>query len=674
MWTSIFGSATGSFFSSTEFTSVKIAAFAPIPSASVSSTVIMNPGVFRNCRSAYCTSCMSVVIISFSSKVAVHRKASPTLNRKQLTSQNQSQLFRQLSMTWRKSQCRDCPLAILGVQNRTPQSFRRNHPSRSFRVSALPHHKPVHRKFPDAQPLDAPIPDSEPPNRQRSDCERPDCERAHRTRANRQRTSRCGTPRHCPRPVSGQIPFLLSMHRNLRIRRLLLYPCRLRAVIGQAPNASTYTSNMPRSLTRSRHLQQRAEKYLPGGVDSPVRAFRAVGGDPPFLTRAEGAWLYDEDDNRYLDLFGSWGPMILGHAFPPVVEAIQQAVAKGASFGASIAAEANLAEFVTHCFPSIEKLRFVSSGTEACMSAIRLARGFTGRNFVIKFEGCYHGHSDAMLVKAGSGVATLGIPGSAGVPAETAMHTIALPYNSLDAVREAFAARRDEIACVIVEPVVGNAGTIAPAAEYLQGLRQITAQHGALLILDEVMTGFRLSLGGAQQVYGITPDLTTLGKIIGGGLPCGAFGGRADVMEFLAPLGPVYQAGTLSGNPLAMAAGIATLEHLIRHEEEVYLGLESTTSRIAEGVAGVAREAGISVTTNRVGSMFTWFLTGEPVTDFATAVASDTAVFGWFHRAMMDAGVWLPPSQFEAAFVSTAHGEAEIGMVLEAARTAFASK
>src|SRR5271170_4047304 len=376
---------------------------------------------------------------------------------------------------------------------------------------------------------------------------------------------------------------------------------------------------MLRSLTRSRHLQQRAEKFLPGGVDSPVRAFRAVGSDPPFLTHAEGAYLFDEDGNRYLDLFGSWGPMILGHAFPPVVEAIQQAAAKGASFGASIAAEANLAELVTHCFPSVEKLRFVSSGTEACMSAIRLARGFTGRNFVVKFEGCYHGHSDAMLVKAGSGVATLGIPGSAGVPAETAMHTLALPFNDLDAVAAVFAARPHEIACVIVEPVVGNAGTIPPNPGYLEGLREITAAHGTLLILDEVMTGFRLSLGGAQQVYGVTPDLTTLGKIIGGGLPCGAFGGRADVMESLAPLGPVYQAGTLSGNPLAMAAGIATLRHLLKHEEDVYHGLESTTTRVAEGVARVAREAGVSVTTNRVGSMFTWFFTGEPVTDFATA-------------------------------------------------------
>jgi glutamate-1-semialdehyde 2,1-aminomutase len=434
----------------------------------------------------------------------------------------------------------------------------------------------------------------------------------------------------------------------------------------------SYTESMSHALTRSRHLQLRAEKFLPGGVDSPVRAFRAVGGDPPFVTHAEGAYLFDEDGNRYLDFFGSWGPMILGHAFPPVVEAIQQAAARGASFGASIAAEADLADLVTQCFPSVEKLRFVSSGTEACMSAIRLARGFTGRNFVIKFEGCYHGHSDAMLVKAGSGVATLGIPGSAGVPAETAMHTLALPYNDLEAVRAVFSARPDEIACVIVEPVVGNAGTIPPAPGYLEGLRQITAEYGALLILDEVMTGFRLSLGGAQQVYGIKPDLTTLGKIIGGGLPCGAFGGRADIMEFLAPLGPVYQAGTLSGNPLAMAAGIATLRHLIAHGEEVYNGLEQTTAIIAEGVGRIAREAGVPITVNRVGSMFTWFFTDQPVTDFASAATSDTVSFGRFHRAMLEAGVWLPPSQYEAAFVSMAHGQAEVGMVLEAARQALA--
>ena len=436
--------------------------------------------------------------------------------------------------------------------------------------------------------------------------------------------------------------------------------------------AAPYNRQVPRPTARSRQLQLRAETFLPGGVDSPVRAFRAVGGDPPFVTHAQGAYLFDADGNRYLDLFGSWGPMILGHAFPPVVEAIQQAAARGASFGASIAAEADLAERVTRCFPAVEKLRFVSSGTEACMSAIRLARGFTGRNFVIKFEGCYHGHSDAMLVKAGSGVATLGIPGSAGVPAETAMHTLALPFNDLEAVRAAFAARPHEIACIIVEPVVGNAGTIPPAPGYLQGLREITARHGALLILDEVMTGFRLSLGGASQLYGIAPDLTTLGKIIGGGLPCGAFGGRADIMEHLAPLGPVYQAGTLSGNPLAMAAGIATLQHLIDHEEAVYNTLETTTARIADGVAAIAREAGVSLTTNRVGSMFTWFFTPHPVTGFAGAATSDTAAFGRFHRAMLDAGVWLPPSQYEAAFVSTAHGEAEIGQVLEAARTALA--
>ncbi len=428
---------------------------------------------------------------------------------------------------------------------------------------------------------------------------------------------------------------------------------------------------MPRSLDRSRHLQQRAEKFLPGGVDSPVRAFRAVGGDPPFVTHAQGAYLFDADGNRYLDLFGSWGPMILGHAFPPIVEAIQQAAARGASFGASIAAEADLAELVTRCFPSVEKLRFVSSGTEACMSAIRLARGFTGRNFVVKFEGCYHGHSDAMLVKAGSGVATLGIPGSAGVPAETAMHTLALPFNDLDAVSAVFAARPHEIACVIVEPVVGNAGTIPPAKGYLEGLREITAAHGALLILDEVMTGFRLSLGGAQQIYSIRPDLTTLGKIVGGGLPCGAFGGRADIMNQLAPLGPVYQAGTLSGNPLAMAAGIATLRHLIDHEEDVYNGLDDTTARIAEGVARIAHEQGIPLTTNRLGSMFTWFFTDQNVSDFTGAATSDTVSFGRFHRAMLDAGVWLPPSQFEAAFVSTAHGEAEVGEILEAARAAL---
>lgn len=421
-------------------------------------------------------------------------------------------------------------------------------------------------------------------------------------------------------------------------------------------------------MTRSRQMQERAASLLPGGVDSPVRAFRAVGGDPPFVERAEGAYLWDVDGNRYLDCFGSWGPMILGHAFAPVVEAVRAAAGRSASFGASHAGEADLAELVTKCFPAVERLRFVSSGTEACMSAIRLARGFTNRKFVIKFEGCYHGHADALLVKAGSGVATLGIPGSAGVPEETAMHTLALPYNDLAAVETAFALHPAQISCIIVEPVVGNAGTIVPAPGYLAGLRRITEAHGALLILDEVMTGFRLSLGGASELYGIRPDLTTLGKILGGGLPCGAFGGRADIMQFLAPLGPVYQAGTLSGNPLAMAAGSATLSYLLQHASEVYPRLEQTTRIIAEGVASLAAEHGIPVTTNRVGSMWTWFFTGQSVVDFASAAHSDTTRFGHFHRGMMDRGVWLPPSQFEAAFLSAAHGPAEIESLLEAAR------
>ena len=428
-----------------------------------------------------------------------------------------------------------------------------------------------------------------------------------------------------------------------------------------------------RVMDLSRQLQVRAAGLLPGGVDSPVRAFRAVGGDPPFVKRADGCWLWDVDGNRYLDFFGSWGPMILGHCFPPVVEAIREAAGLGASFGASHEGESALAELVQRCFPSVERLRFVSSGTEACMSAIRLARGFTGRKFVIKFEGCYHGHADALLVKAGSGIATLGIPGSAGVPEETAMHTLALPYNNLEAVETAFALHPGAIACVIVEPVVGNAGTIVPAAGYLQGLRRITAEHGALLILDEVMTGFRLSLGGAQELYGVRPDLTTLGKILGGGLPCGAFGGRAEVMEFLAPLGPVYQAGTLSGNPLAMAAGKATLEHLLTHADVIYPKLERVTRAIAEGVAAQAAEAGFAVVTNRVGSMLTWFFTGAgPVNDFTDAATSDADLFGRFHRGMMEAGVWLPPSQYEAAFLGMAHGDAEVAFAVEAAREVLA--
>jgi glutamate-1-semialdehyde 2,1-aminomutase len=430
------------------------------------------------------------------------------------------------------------------------------------------------------------------------------------------------------------------------------------------------------SHARSEALQRRAEQFLPGGVDSPVRAFRAVGGHPPFVESAEGAWLTDADGNRYVDMFGSWGPMLLGHAFPPAVAAIREAAGRSASFGASTAAEADLAELVQRCYPSIEKLRFVSSGTEACMSAIRLARGFTGRNFILKFEGCYHGHADALLVKAGSGVATFGIPGSAGVPNETVMHTLALPYNDLAAVEAAFASHEGQIACIILEPVVGNAGTIAPAEGYLKGLREITRRHGALLLFDEVMTGFRLAAGGAQELFGfstgdLAPDLTTLGKIVGGGLPVGVFGGRAEIMDCLAPLGPVYQAGTLSGNPLAMAAGIATLSAILEGQSEIYPKLEKTTAAIADGVAKIAAESGIAMTTNRVGSMFTWFFTPEKVTDFATAATSDTELFAKFHRGMLDRGVWLPPSQYEAAFVSAAHGEAEVEFVLNAARDAL---
>jgi glutamate-1-semialdehyde 2,1-aminomutase len=363
--------------------------------------------------------------------------------------------------------------------------------------------------------------------------------------------------------------------------------------------------------------------------------------------------------------------MILGHAFPPVVEAIERAARNSASFGASTAAEANLAEQIVACYPAIEKLRFVSSGTEATMSAIRLARAATGRKIVIKFEGCYHGHSDGLLVKAGSGVATFGIPGSAGVPEEIAALTLALPYNDLGAVEAAFAAHRGAVAAVILEPVVGNAGCIAPAEGYLAGLRAVTAREGSLLIVDEVMTGFRVALGGAVELYGLDPDLVTLGKIVGGGLPVGVFGGKREFMDMLAPLGPVYQAGTLSGNPLAMAAGIATVGYLREHAAEVYARLESTAKAVADGVKAEAEKAGVALTLNRVGSMWTWFFTEGPVRNYEEAARSDTAAFGRFHRAMLDGGVWLPPSQFEAAFLSTAHGEKETEATIEAARRAF---
>ncbi len=428
-----------------------------------------------------------------------------------------------------------------------------------------------------------------------------------------------------------------------------------------------------RRTDKSSALHARAQTLLPGGVDSPVRAFLAVGGAPPFVERGLGASLWDADGNRYIDYFGSWGPMILGHAFPPVVAAIQSAAERSASFGASTASEAELAALVREAYPAVEMLRFVSSGTEATMSAIRVARAFTGRKYFIKFEGCYHGHADGFLVKAGSGVATFGIAGSAGVPEEIAHWTLALPFNDLGAVEEAFAAHPGEIAAVIVEPVVGNMGCVPPAPGYLRGLRAITERASALLIFDEVMTGFRLAFGGAQELYGVEADMTTLGKIVGGGLPCGVFGGRLDIMRMLAPLGPVYQAGTLSGNPLAMAAGLATVGYLREHRAQVYPRLEALSAAVADGVASEAARAGVPVTTNRVGAMWTWFFTEEPVTDFGSASTSDTAAFGRFHRAMLDAGVWLPPSQYEAAFLGTAHSDADIKETIEAAGKAFAA-
>jgi glutamate-1-semialdehyde 2,1-aminomutase len=428
---------------------------------------------------------------------------------------------------------------------------------------------------------------------------------------------------------------------------------------------------MPRKMTKSRSLQRRAEAVIPGGVNSPVRAFRAVGGEPPIIIRGRSAALWDADGNRYIDYLGSWGPLILGHAHTEVVRAIERAARKGTSFGASTPGEAELAEIIIEAFPSMEKLRLVSSGTEATMSAIRLARAFTGRNHIVKFEGCYHGHADALLVKAGSGVATLGIPGSAGVPEEFVRFTLALPFNDLPSVEEAFRKFSGKIACVIVEPVVGNMGCVPPAAKYLSGLREITAREGALLIFDEVMTGFRVSYGGAQELYEVHPDLTTLGKIIGGGLPVGAYGGRKEIMDMVAPLGPVYQAGTLSGNPLAVAAGLATLHSLRKQRAKIYPRLEAMTKNLVDGVMEAAQKAGAVLTANRVGSMFTWFFTREPVTDWTSAARSDVRAFARFHRGMLDAGIYLPPSQFEAAFVSAAHRDADIEKTAAAARKVF---
>lgn len=429
---------------------------------------------------------------------------------------------------------------------------------------------------------------------------------------------------------------------------------------------------MARKVEQSRKLQKRAEQMIPGGVNSPVRAFRAVGGDPPFVVRGQGSRLWDADGNEYIDYIGSWGPLILGHAAPSVVEAITAAARNGVSFGASTPSEADLAEVVLSAFPGMQKVRFVNSGTEATMSAIRLARAYTKRNYVVKFEGCYHGHADALLVKAGSGVATLGIPGSAGVPEEVARLTLALPFNDADALEQAFKKFKGQIACVIVEPVVGNMGCVPPAPGYLEQLRMITQREKAVLIFDEVMSGFRVAFGGAQELYGIQPDLTTLGKIIGGGLPVGAYGGCAEIMDLVAPLGPMYQAGTLAGNPLAMAAGLATLRYLRDNRKEIYPRLDRLSTELTAGVLAVAKEAGVPVCCNRVGSMFTWFFASGPVTDWNTAAKCDTEAFGRFFRAMLENGVYLPPSQFEAAFVSAAHTEGDIQQTIAAAKQAFA--
>ena len=428
---------------------------------------------------------------------------------------------------------------------------------------------------------------------------------------------------------------------------------------------------MARKLDQSRKLQKRAEKLIPGGVNSPVRAFRAVGGDPPFIVRGQGSHVWDADENEYLDYIGSWGPLILGHAAPVVLEAIGAAMRNGTSFGASTPAEADLAELVLSAFPQMQKVRFVSSGTEATMSAIRLARAHTKRKYIVKFEGCYHGHADALLVKAGSGVATLGIPGSAGVPEEFTQFTLALPYNDTDALEQAFQKFKHQIACVIVEPVVGNMGCVPPARGYLEALRAVTSNDGAVLIFDEVMTGFRLAFGGAQELYTIRPDLTTMGKIIGGGLPVGAYGGPSEIMDLVAPLGPMYQAGTLSGNPLAMAAGYAQLRYLKEHKS-LYPQLDQLSAELVAGVAAAAMSAGVPMTHNRVGSMFTWFFTPGPVTDWNSASKSDTEAFGRFFRNMLDSGVYLPPSQYEATFLGAAHTAEDVQKTIAAAKQAFA--
>ena len=424
------------------------------------------------------------------------------------------------------------------------------------------------------------------------------------------------------------------------------------------------------SRIHSEDLFRKAQLRIPGGVNSPVRAFRGVGGQPVFFHRAEGPYLFDEDDNRYIDYIGSWGPMILGHGNTEVLTAVSEAARNGLSFGAPTAAEVEMADLVCELVPSMDMVRMVSSGTEATMSAIRLARGYTGRDTLIKFEGCYHGHADSLLVKAGSGALTLGVPSSPGVPAALAEHTLTLEYNNASQVEETFAKMGDQIACVIVEPVAGNMNCVPPMNGFLQTLRKCCDEHGALLIFDEVMTGFRVALGGAQSLYNITPDLTTLGKVIGGGMPVGAFGGKRSIMEYLAPLGPVYQAGTLSGNPVAMAAGMATLKQI--REPGFFDELGRLTSRLTQGLETMAREKGIAMTTNQVGGMFGLFFTDQTrIASLNDVMNCDQERFKKFFHAMLDNGVYLAPSAFEAGFVSITHTDAVIDDTLERAREAF---
>ncbi|RNC68125.1 MAG: glutamate-1-semialdehyde-2,1-aminomutase [Desulfuromonadales bacterium] len=421
--------------------------------------------------------------------------------------------------------------------------------------------------------------------------------------------------------------------------------------------------------SNSSELFARAQKCIPGGVNSPVRAFRSVGADPLFIKQASGSRISDVDGNDFIDYVGSWGPMILGHCHPRVVTAVTQALAKGSSFGAPTELEITLAEMVIAAVPAIEMVRMVSSGTEATMSAIRLARGYTGRDKILKFSGCYHGHADSLLVKAGSGAATFGVPDSPGVPKDFARHTLTAQFNDLESVKTLVAENEGQIACIIVEPIAGNMGTIPPRDGFLEGLRTICTNEGIILIFDEVMTGFRVAYGGAQELYGVTPDMTTLGKIIGGGLPVGAFGGKKEIMQQLSPAGGIYQAGTLSGNPLAMTAGIETLSLL--QEEGFYARLEDNSRSLAEGIAKAARDAGYPIYSTRVGSMFCAFFTSGEVYDWNSAASCDTKAFARYFRGMLEKGIYLAPSQFETAFVSIAHSEEDINKTIEAARICF---